>query len=181
MHGVGMRIDGKRGKIGVLPAVLEHITPHHHGIQADERDTHIHFVIGIRGRGERSRHLMRMAVGHFFDANRDGRFQLPRSDRHQGRPESRRSRSAGGLHLDGIPAAQAGPIDHQRTEIGLAVDDARHHVANKNALGRLASSIVHGVDDGIRGDVANRFFPLFVNDGLSDAEDCDRVHKKNLS
>ena len=180
MHGIGVGVDGKRGKIGVLPAVFIHVAPHDQRVQADERDAHIHFVIGIRRGGERGRHFVRMAVGHFFDADHDGRFQFPRGDRHQAGAEGGRARSAGRLHFDGIPAAQAGPVRHQRAEVGLAVDDARHHVADENALGQLASGVVHGADNRLGGNVADGFFPLFVNDGLSDAEDGDWSHK-NLS
>ena len=178
MHGIGVGVDGKRGEIGMLPAVLVHVAPHDQRVQADERNAHIHFVIGIRSGGERGSDFVRDAVGHFFDADHDGRFQFPGGDRHQPGAEGSRTRSAGRLHFDGVPAAQAGPVRHQRAEVVLAVDDARHHVADENALGGLAPGVVQGADDRLGGDVADGFFPLFVDDGLSDAEDGDWSHKK---
>ena len=168
MHSIGVCVDSKGGEIGVLPAVFVHIAPHDQGVQSDKRDAHIHFVIGIRGGGEGSRDFVRVTVGHFFHADHDGRFKFAGGHRHQTGTEGSRAGGAGCLHLGGIPTAQPGPIRHQRAEGALPVDDARHHVADEEPFGALPPGIVHGGNDRIRGDVADRFFPLFVNDGLAD-------------
>ena len=153
--GIGVSIDGKRCKIGMFPAVFVHVPTHDQRVQADERHAHIRFVIGIRGRGERCGDLMRVAVGHFLHTHHDSRFQFPRTNRHQGGTECCRAGGTGGLHFDGVPAAQAGPVCHQRTEGALPVDDARHHVADENTFRGLASSVMHGSDNRIGGQVAD--------------------------
>jgi len=69
-------------------------------------------------------------------------------------------------------------VRYERTEVILAVDDARHHVSDKERLGALAPGIIQRGMDGFHSNLADGFIPLLVNFSLADPDDGDWSHRE---
>ncbi len=120
---------------------------------------------------------MRVAVGHLFDAHHERRLEFPGGHCHQPGAERGPAGPASRVDFDGGDL-QPGPVCHERSEVVLAVDDARHHVTDEETLDAFAPGVFQRGKDGIRGNLADGFFPLFVNFGLADPDDGDCLHRK---
>ncbi len=170
----------KPAKVGVPDAVFVHIAAHEEGVDGDEGEAVNGFPIGIGGHHEAGGGLGVGGIGHLFDAADDDKVMQPAGDGAVGEAQGSSAGAAGGFDLDGFDAAQADKVGDKRAEVLLAGEDAGEHVPHIEGVDGLGVGVLHGGEDGVVGQVAQRPVPMLVNPGLADADDAYVSHNVTI-
>src|SRR5258706_7303148 len=176
MHRVCMCVDREGREVSMLPAELIHISAHDQRINANERDTLLHFIISISCRGKRGCDIMSGFVGHLFDPHYQGRFDLAGGNSYQSRTKRGSARGTSSFHFYGFLFPESDPIRKISSKLILPIYQRGKHIANKQCINLVHAGILHGGEGGVTTDLTQGKIPMLINFDLTNSKYSDFSH-----